>query len=213
VLPADLAALLRPGDVLLVGRSGAVSDAIREVTTSLWSHVAMVDQSVSGAWVVLEATHDGIVDGVAARKLETITDDPTVEHLSVRRLVDVPGLKARAVPAHLSAVQAMWFETGEPYSNRVNVDILLHIPVTAADGVNCDAAVNDAYTAGAGVQLHDPRVPTPEAMSQSTLLQEIWRRDVTPVVKTPPPAVDSSAEVQLNTTTSVTAGQWGGMNS
>jgi hypothetical protein len=166
-----LAHILRPADILLVGRVGGVSDVIRAVTHSQYSHVAMVAQS-SEAWIVLEATTD--VRGVAARKLEVITDDPTVEHLSLRRLM--AGFDYKWAELGRDIVKAFWLETGEPYSQKVNLEILLGIPVNAADGVNCAAAVNLAYMRGLKVALIDSAKPTPQAFAESRLLREIWTR-------------------------------------
>ena len=166
IAPA-LATLLRPADVLLVGRTGGISDAIRRVTKSRFSHTALLAQS-HGAWIVIEATTD--VNGCAARKLEVITDDPTVETLVLRRIFGGITMFQDAV------VQAMWLQTGLPYSQRVNLEILLGLPVRHADGINCAAAINEAYFHGLGVYLTDPALPTPEAIAQSPRLVEVWAR-------------------------------------
>jgi hypothetical protein len=176
MIPADLAKILRPADVLLVGRRGGVSDLIRLVTASRFSHVALVTQSM-GAWIVLEATTD--VKGVAGRQLEVITDDPTVEHLSLRRLSAGFDYKWDALGQDIT--QAFWLQTGEPYSNRVNFKLLLQRlgwvdPVLPTDGVNCAAATNEAYWKGMQLLLVDPAAPTPQAFAETGLLREIWSR-------------------------------------
>ena len=52
-----LATILKPADILLVGRSGFISRAIKEVTRSRWSHTLMIGLS-HGAFVEIEATTD-----------------------------------------------------------------------------------------------------------------------------------------------------------
>ncbi len=180
MIAPDLAALLMPAQILLVGRRGGISDVIRVVTNSRFSHVALIASS-SGAWIVVEATTD--VKGVAARQLEVITDDPTVEHLALLE----PRMSLAGYQREL-IVKAAWLQTNEAYSQRVNLDILLHVPADARHGVNCALMAWRAYNA-IGLDLIDAQRPTPQAWIDSPDVRVVWTRD------TPQPDLERSSPV------------------
>ncbi len=172
MIPEVLRSMLQPARILLVGRTGGISDIIRRVTKSNFSHVALIAES-AGVWVVIEATTD--VKGVAARKFEVITDDPSVEHLALLDLNTEDGLAQ--YQRHL-IVQAAWLQTGDAYSNLVNLDIFNHVPVDDAmprQSVNCALMVARAWAA-IGLSTIDVTRPTPQAFAESPLLREVWKR-------------------------------------
>jgi hypothetical protein len=173
VIATDLREVLRPADVLLVGRRGGISDVIRAVTHSQYSHVAMIDQTAGGIWIVLEATTD--VRGVAGRRLEVITDDPTVEHLALLELNSEDGLTDHQ---RMLITDAAWLHTGEKYSNLVNLEILNHIAVDAHEGYksgeNCALMVAVSYLDTIALTPIDVARPTPEAWHLSPLMREKW---------------------------------------
>lgn len=155
-----------------MGRRGGISDIIRSVTHSRYSHVALVAES-AGIWVIIEATMD--VKGVAARKIEIVSDDPTVEHLAVLDLNSDEGLEEYQ---RRLIVQAAWLQTGQAYSNVVNLDIFNHVPVDDAmtrQSVNCALMVARAWKA-IGLTTIDVTRPTPQAFAETPLLRTVWSR-------------------------------------
>lgn len=170
----SILALLRPAQVLLVSRRGFVSDAIRSVTASAWSHVALL--GFSGPIIILlESTTRW--RGVAAVKAETTFQDPTVQGLLIR---DAPGFSEEL---RHRVIAAAWLQTGDQYDQGVNVDILWK-KATGWSGVlqkqhakNCAEMVTRAFFL-AGVPLL-PRLadPTPQAFAETAALKDVWRWD------------------------------------
>ena len=161
---------LVPARILLVRRTGGISSLIREVTTSKYSHVALVADSMDVA-IVIEATMD--VLGVAARRIQVITEDPAVEHLALLDLASEDGLEDYQ---RRLICQAAWLQTGEAYSNLVNLDIFNHIPVDhpfTRQSVNCALMVARAWKA-IGLTTIDVSRPTPQAFAETPLLKTVW---------------------------------------
>ena len=172
---AQLEGHLRPGQVLLVQRHGVVSRAIRKVTKSEWSHVALLAESMD-VWILIESTTRW--NAVAAVKLETTLYDPSVTALLFRDRSDLLEGERRRI------VQAAWLQTGDAYDQGINADILWQ-RITGWQGIlnrtrakNCAEMVARAYLLGWGGSIINRQAPpTPESFAQTTKLTDVLRLD------------------------------------
>lgn len=168
---AGLLPVLAAGQVLLVQRRGLVSRLIRWVTSSAWSHVALIGES-AGAVIVLEST---VKRGAAGVKIETILEDESVTALLIRDRLDL------ATPDREAIVRSAWLETGQVYDQGVNVDILWRRLTTMrgwlrrSRAVNCAEMVSKAWAHAWGPLLEADTDPTPEALAATAVLYDRWR--------------------------------------
>ena len=168
---AALLPVVAPGQVLLVQRRGLISRLIRWVTSSPWSHVAMIAES-AGAVILLESTAKR---GAAGVRIETTLEDKTVTGLLIRDRLDL------ATPDRDAIVQSAWLETGQDYDQGVNVDILwrrltsLRGWLRRSRAVNCAEMVANAWGRAWGPLLGPKEDPTPDAIASSAMLYDRWR--------------------------------------
>ncbi len=166
----ELLPVLAPAQVLLVQRRGLVSRAIRWVTDSPWSHVALIAESHE-AVIVLEAT---AARGAAAVRIETIFDDPTVSGLLIRDRSDLAPVDRTAI------CRAAWLLTGRDYDHGVNTDILwrrltsLRGWLDRSQALNCAEMVAMSYREAWGWLLPRGADPTPGALALTPRLVSRW---------------------------------------
>ena len=97
---------LAPAQLLFVERTGFVSWAIRRITASRWSHVALIDQTSAGIAITVEAAD---LQGVKALRLEHYLEDPGVTALRLRdSTVVTPGERAKIL-------ETAWLQVGKGY--------------------------------------------------------------------------------------------------
>lgn len=176
----DIRPTLKTGDLVFFGgHDGFVSAAIRFLTASPYSHVAIVLRSYEGRVVLMESTT--LLEG--KRGVQRTLLSERIDRY--RGLVDVATLSDSARMLLNASICASFLERceGKPYDTGgallSGLGQWLRIPGRQRlDSLYCSELADAAHVAG-GLIVGRDRTPTPEEMAERPIFAEFYRvRDV-----------------------------------